>query len=61
MICCALAVIVDLATQNRTQQHNGRNNTFSEQGVFITEGRRAMCTCGASDMTPGVDELCHMW
>lgn len=61
MICCTLAVIVDLAIQNKTQQRNGRNNTFSVQGVFITEGRRAVCTCGASNMIAGVDELCHMW
>jgi hypothetical protein len=61
MICCALAVIVNLTTQNTKQERNGRNDTLSVQWAFITEGRRKVCMCGASDMIPGGDEWCHMW
>jgi len=28
---------------------------------IITEGRGAVCMCGASDMAPGSDEWCCMW
>jgi hypothetical protein len=42
MVCCTLPVIVNLTTQNTTQQHNGRNHALSVQGVFVTEGQ---CEC----------------
>jgi hypothetical protein len=61
MICCTSAVIVNFTTQNTKQQHNGRNDTLSVQGVFITEGGRAFCMCWASDMIPAGDEWCHVW
>lgn len=45
MICSALAVIVNLTTQKPIQQRNGRNHTLAVKGVFVTEGRPAVCTC----------------
>ena len=45
MICSALAVIVNLTTQNTIQRHNGRDDTVAVKGVYITEGRRAVYMC----------------